>query len=288
MSEGPDFEERRFFDEELKEDLRTAGRWSRRYWEYVAGIGFVVLLIGQLLLAMYSAQPKIKAHKEPIRYAERVAKIQLVPNYNLRNAKFRALADVTKRYAGSPSEMKGMIAALYPDALPPLEPRPASGVVWQDERPAMGGGVLRIDATRTTDFDSLVALTYHTREGRVTPQSRQIYVRGGEVVSVMLPQGTYFVRIRSGSAWFGVKEGFGPLASEVAFEGLLIAGDNERAWQDGVGGYRPLITGEMYDPYIRGAHHGYKLTLVPSRDEKRPGVGIIRCVRLKRAETYGP
>ena len=285
MNEGHDSEEKRFFDEEFKEDMRVAGKWSRRYWEYVGGIGCALLLIGQLVTAAYNAPPKIKTHREPIWYAEKAALVQYIPNYNLRHEKYRQLRDVTKRYAGSWSEMKGMIAALYPDVLPPLEPRPQSGLVWQDGRlPA--GGVLRVDATKTTDFDSLVVLSYYTRERNKARPARQIYVRGGEVASVPLPQGTYFVKILSGTTWFGVGTGFGPLASEVALEGLLIAGDNESASKNGIGGYDRLLAGEPYDPWVRSTHHGYRLTLVPSRQKDKPGVEAVRRIRLKRAEAY--
>lgn len=289
MDEGPDLEEKRFFDEELKEDLRVAGKWSRRYWEFIGGVGCILLLIAQLLTSAYNAQPKIKEHKEPIWYAEKLARVQHIPNYNLSSEKYRGLRDVMERHAGSWSEMKGMIAALYPDALPPLESRPASGVVWQDDRLA-DGGVLKIDATKTTAFDSLVVLSYYNNrvERRKALQARQIYVRGGEVASVPLPQGTYTLKLFSGTTWFGLKTGFGPLASEVAFDGVLIVGDNERARGNGLGGFDTLLAGEMYDPLTRGTHHGYKLTLVPSRQKGKSGVESVRCVRLKRAEAYTP
>ena len=96
---------------------------------------------------------------------------------------------------------------------------PASGTELARSFTVQGGCVLEINAF---SGPVLVAVSDAMAEPGTVPNSVRFYVRQGELGSVHLPAGTYYVGYEVGYRWFGEADGFGEYYTEGTLSAPLV------------------------------------------------------------------
>ena len=99
------------------------------------------------------------------------------------------------------------------------EIEPASGTELARSFTVQGGCVLEINAF---SGPVLVAVSDAMAEPGTVPNSVRFYVRQGELGSIHLPAGTYYVGYQVGYRWFGDTDGFGEYYTEGTLSEPLV------------------------------------------------------------------
>ena len=96
---------------------------------------------------------------------------------------------------------------------------PASGTELARSFTVQGGCVLEINAF---SGPVLVAVSDAMAEPGTVPNAVRFYVRQGELGSIHLPAGTYYVGYQVGYRWFGENDGFGEYYTEGTLAEPLV------------------------------------------------------------------
>jgi hypothetical protein len=177
---------RRFTCEKCGQRLVAA----RSGWDFSAGLGIVVLVVGAALGIGYLAKPPVAPKQDAI---ARAAPPAVVPSAAAPSTDPAAPAAAT----ADPRSAKRR------DAEPRAGSRPPTGVVERSRKK---------NAIATLELETPAGSDYLVKIVNVVDSQDQIviYIRGGETYSTKVPLGRYYARAAIGKTWYGKKELFGP------------------------------------------------------------------------------